>query len=976
MHRKNNKKKTDALNILIFEKEKTNIRFLWLLFSRSLYYPSALILTLLFFSPIIFAEDLQFDDEEPQFDNWECKLIHEGYWSCAVPKDGSSVQQIKSETIEGEGLSDSTETQSKNVSSSLDPNKPFPQADFSNMEDSVSGGQAMEYDSTQGRNFSQSAASLPRNPVPAPIRADTGLSSKGLSIAEKSELINYPIETQTSCFVQSIDEYKYNTLNAETNETTIVEANEAISADSNLINFVGNVIINKDIQALSSDTASYNKITRIFNAEGNVIISEPGMLLKGDSAIYETDISKGQINNAMYELPKRPAQGTAKNIQFAPNNITMENTTYSSCSSANQDWYLSASEMALHLSEGYGEAEHAVMRFKGVPIAYIPYMTFPLNNDRKSGFLMPDVGFSEMNGFELATPYYINIAPNQDAIITPQVLSDRGLMLGGEYRYLQENYSGEFYAEWLNDNNYNDTRDAADVVDREGVDNIGTTDPKGKVRPRDISKNRGAFSVQQRANWNNGWSGNLNYNYVSDRYYLDDFASNIRDKSETHLLRLGQVNYTGEVFNFMARTQGYQELEYDTHTYSRLPQLTLSADKDFALGQDFTLETGFDSEFVMFAQNWDDYQDKRVEASRLHIKPSISLPFKNSYSFIKPKLSLDMVTYQLDNEDSDPERSTNWDDDSPSRVAPIFSLDSGLFLERDLSLFDTPMLHTLEPRLYYLYTPEKDQDDIPLFDTGLTNFSFNQLFRESRFTGADRLGDASQLSAAFTTRFIDENTGAERFTASIGQIYYFEDRNVTLDYNYDGDPIHRRNGEDTRSSSSVAAEITSQFAPSWYTSYSLLYNPNDSGVTDEARYRLQYKSDRYHIANLDYSYRAQDYEQIELSSYWKIASNWSALAHWYYSLYDHRASDDLSAITIDKSRDSYTLDSKLGLEYDSCCYALRFIVGREQDNYYAKANNYVMLQIQFKGLGSLSQALAGSGHDLEEDIPGFEAWKN
>ncbi len=954
MHRKNNKQKTHAPNAHTINKSnksnKRNKKSAYVLLSLFSRYLILFVLSIIFFSPMTFAE-------ETQLNSWDCKLISKGYWSCSTPTEGS---QVTSETI--------SKTQIKDINHSthnIEANRPFPQANFSNLKKGANADQAINYDNRINTNHSLS----PQGTLP--------ISKKVTSIAITSDGSKSEAEahTQASCFVQSTHEYQYNTLNAETSETTVIEANEAISSDSELIDFVGNVLINQDIQALSSDKASYNKTSQTFNAEGNVIFSEPGLTLKGDRASYEAKIRKGYIHNALYELPTRPAQGVAETIEFIPNNITMINPTYSSCSSSDQDWYLSATKMALHLEEGYGEAKHAVMRFKDVPIAYLPYISFPLNDARKSGFLMPDIGFSDSNGFELATPYYFNIAPNQDATITPQILSDRGLMLGGEYRYLQENYSGEFYTEWLNDSNYNNTRDVADVIDREGSDKLGFADPKGKVKPRDISQNRGAFSIQQRANWDNGWSGNLDYNYVSDRYYLDDFGNNIRDKSETHLLRNGQMNYSGEVFNFMARTQGYQELEYNTHTYSRLPQLTLSADKHFSVSG-WKVETDFDSEFVMFAQNWDDYQDKRVEASRLHIKPSIGIPFNNAYSFIKPKLSLDMISYQLDNEHSDPDRSINWDDDNPSRIAPIFSLDSGLFFERELSLFDLPMQHTLEPRLYYLYTPEKDQDDIPLFDTGLTNFSFNQLFRESRFTGADRLGDANQLSAAMTTRFIDENTGAERFTASLGQIYYFEDRNVTLDYDYKADPIHRNNGEDTRSSSSIAAEVTSQFTPSWYTSYSLLYNPNDSGVTDEARYRLQYKSDRYHIANLDYSYRAQDYEQIELSSYWKVASNWTALAHWYYSLYDHRASDDLSAIKVDKSRDGYTLDSKLGLEYDSCCYALRFILGREQDNYYAEANNYLMLQIQFKGLGSLSQALAGSGHDLEEDIPGFEPWKN
>ena len=912
-----NNKKGKALNTPNNTTNRTLRYAVQKMFSRSA--TSSMLFT---FSTLIFSQSAL--AEVYQSNGWQCQSMPGGKWNCAVAEGPLAPQP------------DEVKTPGKipYPAAAVVAVKPsFPEPDFSSPETSPTGGRAVIKPLIKSRS---------------PVLADSW----------------------SSCAVQPLEEYDRSAMAAQADETTNIEADNAQSPDTNLINFTGNVVITKNIQKLTSDKASYNKASSTFNAEGNVVITEPNMILKGDSARYQTDERKGRIENATYELPARPAQGVADNIRFKPGKIDLENPTYSTCPADDQDWVLSAGDMELHTDEGYGEATHAVMRFKGFPIAYTPYITFPLNDERRSGFLMPDIGFSDTNGFELATPYYFNIAPDQDATLTPQVLSDRGLMLGGEYRYLSENHSGEVYAEWLNDSSYDDKRDATDILFREGG-NTNPIDSSNEQKPNEISKNRGAFSLQQRANWKNGWSGNVDYNYVSDNYYLDDFANNLRDKSDTHLIRDGQLKYNGDIFNFMARTQGYQELQDLTHTYSRLPQLTLSANETFST-YGIDLDTGFDSEFVMFAQNWDDYQEKRVEASRLHIKPNISVPYRNSYSFVTPRLSLDMVTYKLNDEDKDDNRSDNWDDDSPSRIAPIFSLDSGLFVEKNLSLFERPMQQTLEPRLFYLYTPEKDQDDIPLFDTGLSSFSFNQLFRENRFSGADRLGDANQLSAAVTTRFIDDASGAELFTASIGQIYYFEDREVTLEYDNNGEPIQDEDGRDTDSSSSIAAEITSQFARNWYTSYSLLYNPHNDGETDEARFRLQYKSDRDHIANLDYSYRADDYEQIEMSAYWKIAPQWRALAHWYYSIYDN----ETAYIDPAKTRDSYTLDSKIGVEYDSCCYALRFIVGREQDNYYADADNYVMLQVQFKGLGSLSQSLAGSGHNLEEDIPGFEPWKN
>jgi len=876
-----------------------------------------LTLSTLLISPVAVAEVYQAN-------GWKCQPLANGQWDCSAaeglfaPKDASIV---------GRNAAQAALTPVAKVITPA-----FPEPDFSDPNTGPTGGKA----------------------VIKPV-----LKSNSAIVAD----------TWSSCAVKPTPELDRDAMSKQADESTNIEADAAHSPNKDQIDFEGNVVITKNIQQLTADKARYNKVTTLFDAEGSVVITEPGMILKGDTARYQTDERKGRLDNAIYELPSRPAQGVAENIRFKPGKIELDKPTYSTCPAGDQDWVLSAKEIELYTEEGYGEGKHAVMRFKGVPIAYTPYISFPLNDERKSGFLMPTIGNSDRNGFELATPYYFNIAPDHDATVTPRILSDRGLMLGGEYRYLSDSYSGEVYAEWLNDSSYDDKRDAVDVNDKEGGVSDSDIVNNTQIKPKDIAKNRGAFSLQQRANWANGWSGNVDYNYVSDNYYLEDFGNNLRDKSQTHLLRDGQLIYTGSIVNFMARAQGYQELQADTHTYSRLPQLTLSANNTFS-PYGINLNAGIDSEFVMFTQNWDDYQDDRVEASRIHSRPYLSVPFKNSYSFVIPKISLDIASYKLDNEDKDPENNGNWDDDSPSRVEPIFSLDSGLYFDRELSLFDLPMQQTLEPRLYYLYVSEDDQSDIPLFDTGISTFSFNQLFRENRFNGADRLGDANQVTAALTSRFIDDGTGAELFTASIGQIYYFEDREVTLDYDKNGDPIATSDEDINQSSSSIAGEITSRFARNWFASYSLLYNPHDDGSTDESRVRLQYKSDRYHIANLDYSYRADDYEQVEMSTYWKITPQWRALAHWYYSIYDAEAN-----LQPGDARDSYTLDSKVGVEYDSCCYALRLVVGREQDDYYADADNYVMLQLQFKGLGSIAQSIGG-GADLADDIPGFEPWNN
>jgi LPS-assembly protein len=886
------------------------------------FYPSgtAAVLTGIFASGLLVITNL---NAAELHNGWLCEPMAGGKWNCAADTTGFTPANTKSQPAF---------TAAKKTTAATVASKPsFPEPDFSDPNTGPTGGRAVIKPVLKSNQ---------------PVLADNW----------------------SSCAVQPAPQMDRDAMAAQGDESTNIEADSALSPSSDQINFSGNVIITKNVQTLTAEQARYNKTSSLFEAEGNVVITEPGMILEGDKARYQSETRKGRLENATYQLPSRPAQGIAENIRFKPGKIDLANPTYSTCPAGDEDWQLSANEIELHTEEGYGEGKHVVMKFKGVPIGYTPYINFPLNDERKSGFLMPRIGSSDGNGFELSTPYYFNIAPDQDATITPRLMSDRGLMLGGQYRYLSENHSGEIYGEWLNDSSYDDEREASEVNYREGTSNTVGID----VEPNDISKNRGAFSMQQRANWSNGWSGLVDYNYVSDNYYLDDFGNNLRDKSETSLKRDATLRYNGSNYNFMTRVQGYQGLTATTHTYSRLPQMTFSANQTYSpYGID--IATGFDSEFVMFAQNWDDpvKQDgERVEAKRLHFRPRISAPFSNSYSFVTPKLSLDMVTYKLDNEDVDSSNNGNWDDDNPSRIEPVFSLDSGLFFDREFTLFGNAMQQSLEPRLFYLYVPEDDQSDIPVFDSGQYTFTFNQLFRENRFSGRDRLGDANQLTAAVTSRFIKDDTGSELLSASIGQIYYFEDREVTLNYDRNGNPVQSR--KDTDSSSSIAGEIRSRFAPNWYTSYSLLYDPHDGGSTEESRYRLQYKSDRYHIANLDYSYVADDYEQVELSAYWKLTSNWRALAHWYYSLYDAQANQQP-----DDARDGYTLDTKLGVEYDSCCYAIRLIAGREQDDYYSDSENYIMMELQFKGLGSIAQSTGGiSSNDLADDIPGFEPWNN
>ncbi len=702
-------------------------------------------------------------------------------------------------------------------------------------------------------------------------------------------------------------------------EPLTIDADRAIVKNKNQLDLSGHVLIQNTLSRLQAEEVSYLQREQQFFAEKNIRFSRKDLRVTGIRAKYNSRTQVGQIEQSKYQLPLRPAQGVASRLDFQPGEIELEQPSFSTCPAVAEDWVIKADNMVLHTRAGYGEGEDVTFYFKDIPFLYTPYLRFPLNDERQSGFLLPEVGYSSRRGLDISTPYYWNIAPNMDATLSPRVLSQRGFMLGGEFRYLDRQQYGEVYAEYLQDRDYDQWRTPQEV----------------SLRGDSISERRGAFSLVHRAKLSDKWHSNIDFNYVSDNYYLDDFGNNLKDRSVNHLLRDANIQYTDRGLKFMARVQGYQELRINTHTYSRLPQLVLSGYKRFGF-----LGAGFKSEAVDFVRNWQ-YNATVNEGQRYYLKPYIDLPLLRQYGFIKPRFSLDALHYQLDQTRSGIDRQS-------TRVLPIFSIDSGLFFDRDVTLLGGDFLQTLEPRLYYLYVPYTEQLSQPVFDTSYNSFSFSQLFRENRFSSIDRLGDANQLSLALTSRLVDNTNGYERLRASIGEILYFRDRKVRL------------NADDaiaTTASSSIAAELASQFHSYWNTSLSLLYDPHQNTV-DNATFRLQYKADNYHLANFDYTYRAdgsktQNYQQLDFSTYWQLRPGWRAMARWNYSL-----------------QDDFNLETLVGLEYDSCCYALRLAVGREQAYLTDEANYRVMLQFHFKGLASVGNI---SDRSLRADIRGFEA---
>ena len=677
-----------------------------------------------------------------------------------------------------------------------------------------------------------------------------------------------------------------------------LSADNADLIKNGISTFKGNVEIVRADQRLLADTVDYNREKESAVAKGNVSLADNSIAIHGNALLLDLKDDKSTVSNAKFNLYDKHGRGEAEKLKRdgVKNTTRLKNTSYTTCPVGNNDWQLNADKIKLDHNEGVGTANNVSVNFMGIPFFYSPILTFPIDDRRKSGFLTPSFGDSEESGAEFSIPYYWNIAANRDATITPRILGKRGFQLGGEYRYLNKNSEGKVFAEYLpSDNEFND-------------------------------EDRYLFSYKNTSTFTPRFRVKADINVVSDKDYFEDLGNNINLSSITHLERRLDARYAGDFWNVTGRLQGYQTIDRtiasQSRPYERLPQVIFNANLP---DQHFGLDYGLRAEAVYFNRK------NSVTGSRFDLEPSVSLPLRNSYGFITPKIGLRYTKYDLDN-------TLAGEDSSPDRSLPIYSIDSGLYFDRDTHFGGQAITQTLEPRLYYLNIPERNQDNLivdelgrdVVFDSGLFDFSFDQLFRENRFTGADRIGDANQLTAAITTRFIEQASGIERASASIGQIFYFDDRKVTLPNQI----------VDTDNNSDIVAEASARFTKSLSARVGIQWDPNEN-QTNKGVASVRYQSDDNHIINLAYRQRNDLIEQTDVSVNWPLNKQWNAIARWNYSL--------------DRER---SIDSFAGLEYENCCWIVR-VVGREYINDLDQddENSSLLIQLELKGLTSFGDKI-------------------
>ena len=672
--------------------------------------------------------------------------------------------------------------------------------------------------------------------------------------------------------------------------------------------FQGNVALKRGDQFLGADKLKYDSEQQNYIAEGNIRYQDSAMRLTAERAEGNQAEDRHRIEELRYQLVARRGNGESSQIDLHGAQGTLHDSTYSTCDPEDRNWELRAKRIDVDSAEGMAVARNAVLRIGKVPVMYVPWFMFPIDERRRTGLLFPGIGNSDRNGIDYKQPIYINIAPEQDATLYPRIMTARGALLGGEYRYLNARGRGTVTAAYMPKDDLLKERD-----------------------PTDDSA-RGHFSYNAFQNLTRNWQARANLMYISDPRYFEDFNNSINGIAITSAHSDLGLFGRGRTWAAGLMADNWQLADY-TLTESSLPWNRVP--RAFASWEDRVLPwftAGVDAEAVRFQKDAAIRLPSLPGApvvfaegggSRLDIKPFIQMPLEGASWFVRPTLAWRYTAYQVDAEFANARRVTR----SPTRSLPIASVDAGLFFDRETSFDDEAYLQTIEPRIFYLRVPYRDQSLLPVFDTGALTFSWGQMFRDNRFSGADRQADANQLSVAFTTRLIRESDGKERLSASIGQIKYFDESLVTLPNQA---PI-------PQGKSAWVADAAWSPSDRWTLGASYQYNPT-LGEKDLLSVRGRYLLPNDGIVNLSYRYRRNVSEQTDFSFLYPINDTWSVVGRHYWSILD-----------------SKPLEQIAGVQWDSCCIAVRFVARRYVENREGDLSRGFMLEIELKGLGSAGQ---------------------
>jgi LPS-assembly protein len=694
----------------------------------------------------------------------------------------------------------------------------------------------------------------------------------------------------------------------------------------------GHAELRKNNSLLQADELVYMPLSDEIEARGNVVFKQTDALFSGPymrrnlteqtgyfdqpryfiqrkikRKKYQQNLAPGVIGQ-QYGIPEirtSVGSGEAARIDFlGENQLSLKNASFSSCKPLARDWYLQASEIKLDYDEDSGESTHSTIFFKDVPIIYWPTISFPVNNARRSGVLPPTFMASTRDGMDVTTPYYLNLAPNYDLLLNPRYIAQRGTQIGGEFRYENFNYRGSAMYEFLDDRKYGGGRQAYNLTHQQYL----------------------GQDITARVRWNG----------VSDGDYFNDLSTRLVQTSQVILPREVMFLHTPSPWiTTTTRFLSYQVLKSDvSKPYALEPQITLNGRQPDFYGADLKLLGQF-SQFT---------HPTNIQGQRLVAYPQLTLPYESPAFFLRPKLGLHATQYNLDTQGTGQTNET--------RALPTFTLDTGTVFERDLTLGGKASIQTLEPRLYYVNIPYQNQSRLPIFDTAAADFNFAQIFSENRYLGHDRINDANQLTAAVSSRLIDAETGVEHMKAMVGQRYYFNKQQVTLNSIYPNSPTEAARQDNF---SSIIAAFSGLVAyrtyldSAWEYSYKeentmryaagLRYQPGFGKVLT-AGYRF----------NRDQSTLTNQIEQYDIAGQWPLSGQWYLVGRYNYSLQDNRI-----------------LERIAGFEYNAGCWMGR-VVSQRIETTVGQPNTILFLQLE---LNDFAQLGANPLQSLRRSIPGY-----
>ena len=698
-----------------------------------------------------------------------------------------------------------------------------------------------------------------------------------------------------------------------TKETTTVTARESTGVDNQYFQAEGDVDLRSPSRQILTDWMLYEFAIDTIKAKGNVVLRSWQDLVTGPELEYRRDTQTGFMKQPNFVLGLYKGRGKAEELLFTgPDKYRVLRGNYSTCVGESPAWRLEVGQLDIDETTGVGVARDARVYLGPLPIAWLPQFSFPLKNDRKSGFLAPTYGTSGNRGLDIQLPYYFNLAPNYDATLTPRLMTKRGMLFNGQARYIFDTPLGTAVGQW-----------------------------DGELLPKDrlSDSTRDAINIRHTQMFTPNLTLAINYNHVSDARYFVDLADFVSITSITTLPRDATLTYRKADWTFTAKAQRFQTLQDPAALvlppYDKVPQLSAES-PEYRPFADQRFELKLSSDITRF-----EYPNAALPSGyRAYAFGTMAWKYETPGAFLTPKVGLHVTRYDLIGDFDDYRNST--------RVVPIASIDGGLRFERNSSIFGKSFIQTLEPRAMFSYIPYRDQRETPVFDTALADFNYLQLFSENRYVGQDRMGDTQHLSLGVTSRWLDPDSQKERLRVTLGERFYFNNQQVTL-----GETARDRNSSD------VLISAQGRVTDALFVEANAQYNASE-GQTERYALGLRYSPERSKTLNINYrairelavqsgsgSVRVK---QVDIAAQWPIYRGVYGVGRLNYSIADRRLTEGI-----------------FGIEFDGCCYVVRAVVQRLTTST-TTATNTFFLQLELNGLGRIG---SNPLDVLKRNVPGY-----